>query len=134
MLTAAVLAAVTVLAGLLGVAIVLMGANAFRAPQAAAGFGIPGTPAHDPVFHRWLAVKGVRDVACGVVVVVLAVLVLWAGAPPHLLGWYLLITAGIPVGDLLIVLRSGGPRATAYGVHAATAAVLVAVGVVLLVA
>ncbi|MFI2365219.1 DUF4267 domain-containing protein [Promicromonospora sp. NPDC019610] len=124
----------TILAGPIGVAIVLLGANGLRAPQAAVGFGIPGTPADDPAFQSWLAVKAVRDLACGVAVLVLVLAVLLSAVPSHLLGWYLVITAGIPVGDALIVLRSGGPRAVAYGVHAATAAVLVLVGVVLLVA
>jgi len=54
------------------------------------------------------------------------------GAPPHPLGWYLLIASGIPVGDALIVLRSGGPRAAAYGVHGATAAVMLTTGMLLL--
>lgn len=130
----AVSSVAAVLAGLIGVAIVLMGANAFRAPQAAVGFGIPGTPAHDRTFQAWLAVKAVRDLACGVAVLALALAVLLSAVPPHLLGWYLLITAGIPVGDALVVLRSGGPRATAYGVHAATAAVLVVTAVLLLAA
>ena len=49
-----------------------------------------------------------------------------------LLGWCLLAAAGIPVGDALIVLRSKGPRATAYGVHAATALVMVTIAVLLL--
>jgi hypothetical protein len=32
----------------------------------------------------------------------------------------------IPVGDAIIVLRGNGPKATVYGVHAATAAVMLA--------
>jgi hypothetical protein len=46
----------------------------------------------------------------------------------------MLAAAAIPVGDALIVLRSNGPKATAYGVHGATAGVMVAIGVLLLVA
>lgn len=118
-----------VLAGLVGAGCVLMGANAFRAPQAAAGFGIPDTPTGDSAFQAWLRVKAVRDIAAGIFVFVLL-----AVATPHLLGWYMLVTAGIPVGDALIVLRSNGPRATAYGVHAATAAVMVVISALLFVA
>jgi hypothetical protein len=44
----------------------------------------------------------------------------------------MLAAAGIPVGDALIVLRSGGPRATAYGVHAATAVVMLVISLLLL--
>lgn len=123
----------TGLGGLIGVAVVLMGVRAFWAPQAAVGFGIPGTPTQDRAFRAWLAVKAVRDLVCGVVVLVLVFPVLVLGDPPHLLGWYLLITAGIPVGDALIVLRSGGSRAAAYGIHGATAAVMLTTSVLLLV-
>jgi uncharacterized protein DUF4267 len=49
----------------------------------------------------------------------------------HLLGWFMLAAAFIPVGDATIVLRSGGPKSAGYGIHAATAAVMVA-GVLLL--
>ncbi|MGC4936301.1 DUF4267 domain-containing protein [Kribbella sp. DT2] len=118
----------TVLAGLLGLGIIFIGVNAFRAPRAAAGFGIPNTRTDDPNFRAWLSVKAVRDIATG-----LFLFLLLAAATPDLLGWYLLVAAVIPVGDALIVLRSKGPRAIAYGVHAATAAVMVVVGVVLLV-
>jgi hypothetical protein len=118
-----------VLAGLIGVGIIVMGALAFWAPQAAAGFGIPGTPTEDRGFRAWLAVKAVRDIACGLFVFVLLI-----GGPPHLLGWFMLAATGIPVGDAVIVLRSNGPKATAYGVHGATAAVMLAISVLLLVA
>jgi hypothetical protein len=115
-----------VLAGLIGVAVILMGANALRAPRVAAGFGIPDTPTGDPTFQAWLAVKAVRDIAAG-----LLLLVMLAGATPHLLAWSILAAAVIPVGDALIVLRRKGPRATAYGVHGATAAVMLATSVLL---
>jgi hypothetical protein len=45
----------------------------------------------------------------------------------------MLAASGLPVGDALIVLRSKGPKATAYGVHAATAAVMLVSSVLLLV-
>ncbi len=115
-----------VLTGLLGMGVILMGANAFRAPQAAAGFGIPATPTGDRAFQAWLNVKAVRDIAIGVLL-----LILLAGATPHLLGWCMLAAAGIPVGDALIVLRSKGPKATAFGVHGATAAVMLTISVLL---
>ncbi|MBE1488226.1 DUF4267 domain-containing protein [Plantactinospora soyae] len=118
-----------VLVGLIGAGIIFIGVNAFRAPQAAAGFGIPGTPTEDRTFQAWLAVKAVRDIASG-----LFIFILLAGATPHLLGWFMLAAAGMPAGDALIVLRSNGPKAVAYGVHGATAAVMVAISVLLLVA
>lgn len=118
-----------VLAGLIGAGIIVIGARALWTPQAAAGFGIPGTPTDNPNFQAWLSVKAVRDIASG-----LFVFVLLAGATPHLLGWFMLAATGIPVGDALIVLRSNGPKATAYGVHGATAVVMLAISVLLLVA
>jgi hypothetical protein len=38
----------------------------------------------------------------------------------------------IPVGDALIVLHSKGPKAAAYGIHAATALVMVVITILLL--
>ena len=119
----------TVLSGLIGAACILMGARVFWAPQAAAGFGIPGTRTEDPTFRAWLSVKGVRDMASG-----LFILILVAAATPDLLGWFMLAAAAIPTGDALIVLRSKGPKAVAYGVHAATAAAMIVISVVLIVA
>ncbi|GAA2362250.1 DUF4267 domain-containing protein [Dactylosporangium salmoneum] len=118
-----------VLAGLIGAGCIFMGVNAFRAPQAAAGFGIPGTPTEDRNFQAWLSVKAVRDIASGIFIFVLL-----AGATPHLLGWFLLAAAGIPAGDALIVSRNNGPKAAVYGVHGATAMVMAAISVLLLVA
>ncbi|MEV1072878.1 DUF4267 domain-containing protein [Micromonospora parva] len=119
----------TVLAGLIGAGIIVIGVRAFWAPQAAVGFGIPGTPTEDRSFQAWLTVKAVRDIASG-----LFVFILLAGATPELLGWFMLAAAGIPAGDALIVWRSNGPKAIVFGVHGATAVVMLAVSVLLLVA
>ncbi|MGC5054744.1 DUF4267 domain-containing protein [Micromonospora sp. DT48] len=119
----------TVLAGLIGAGIIAIGLNAFRAPHAAAGFGIPDTPTEDPTFRAWLRVKAVRDIASGILIFIVL-----AGGTPHLLGWYMLAAAGMPTGDAMIVLRGNGPKAIAYGVHAATAAMMVVISVLLLVA
>jgi hypothetical protein len=107
------------LSGLLGAGIIVIGAGFLVAPQAAAaGYGISnaqGVPAGDP----YLAIKGVRDIASGVVVFVLL-----ATGKPHILGRYLAAASIIPIGDAAIVLRGDGPKATAYGVHGTTAAVM----------
>ncbi|WP_055691809.1 DUF4267 domain-containing protein [Streptomyces prasinus] len=118
----------TVLAGLIGAGIIFMGARAFWAPQAAVGFGIPDTPTEDRSFRAWLAVKAVRDMASGLFIFVLLV-----GGSSHLLGWFMLAATVIPVGDALIVLRSNGPKAAAYGIHGATAAVMLVISVLLLI-
>ncbi|WP_433445095.1 DUF4267 domain-containing protein [Nonomuraea sp. CA-141351] len=119
----------TVLAGPIGAGTILMGARAFWAPQAAVGFGIPDTPTKDPSFHAWLSVKGMRDIASG-----LFIIILLAGGTTHLLGWFLPAASAIPVGDAVIVLRSNGPKTAAYGIHGATAVVMPAISELLLVA
>jgi Domain of unknown function (DUF4267) len=117
-----------VLAGLVGIGIIVIGARVILRPQTAAGFGIPGVPAEDRAVQAWFRVKAVRDIASGVFTFILLV-----GGTPHLLGWFILAAAGIPVGDALIVLRSNGLKAVAYGIHGATAVVMLVTGVLLFV-
>ena len=109
------------LSGLLGLGIIFIGTRFLLAPQvAAADFGIatgPGGGSTDP----YLSVKGVRDIASGLVAFILL-----AAGVPHLLGGFMLAASIIPIGDAIIVLRRNGSKATAYGVHAATAAVMLA--------
>ena len=50
---------------------------------------------------------------------------------PHVLGWFELAASTIPSGGAIIVLRSNGPKATVYGVHGATAVVLLATAALL---
>jgi len=72
------------------------------------------------------AIKGVRDITSGVVM-----LVVWAAAGPAALGWALIAAAITPIADTLIVLTNGGKLSTALGIHGLTAGLLVAAGVVL---
>ena len=58
-----------------------------------------------------MSVKGVRDIASGLIAVILL-----AARMPRVLGWLELAASTIPIGDAIIV-RSNGPKATAYGVH-----------------
>jgi Domain of unknown function (DUF4267) len=115
------------LSGLLGAGIIVTGARFLVAPQtAAAAYGITteqGGPASDP----YLAAKGVRDIASGVVVFVLL-----AAGKPHVLGRYLVAASIIPIGDAIIVLRGNGPKATACGVHGTTAGVMLSTATLLL--
>jgi hypothetical protein len=115
------------LSGLLGVGLIVIGARFLVTPRAAAaGYGITNeqdAPASDP----FLAVKGVRDIAFGFVT-----LVLLAAEKPHILGRYLIAASIAPAGDATIVLRHDGPKATAYGVHGATAAAMLATAALLL--
>ena len=115
------------LSGLLGAGIIVLGARFLAAPQAAAAaYGITteqGAAASDP----YLAVKGVRDIASGVVAFVLL-----AAGEPHVLGRYMAAVSIIPIGDAVIVLRGNGPKATAYGVHGTTATVMLGTAALLL--
>src|ERR1700733_10438707 len=80
---------------------------------AAAGYGVPAEP------NAYLTVKGVRDLTYGLLgLALLAVVSAQAEA------WFMLVAALIPLGDTLIVLRNGGTKATAFGIHFATAVVV----------
>lgn len=115
-----------VLALLGAVAIIVIGLLYVAAPhRIVAGFGLPPLPA-GPV-QGWYTVKGVRDIASGLIVVPLLAL-----GSHALLGWVLLVVAITPAGDCVAVLRNGGPRSVAYGVHGATAAFLVLAAALLL--
>ena len=102
--------------------IIAVGTRFLLAPRVAmAGYGVA------PDSTRALTeIKGVRDIASGVVL-----LVVWAAAGHTALGWAMVAAAITPVADAVIVLRNGGRPATALGVHGLTAALLVAGGLVL---
>ena len=115
-----------VLAGLTGLGIIFIGARFLIAPTAAsASFGI-AVGRDDGNAGAYLSVKGVRDIVSGLIAVILL-----AARMPHVLGWFELAASVIPIGDAIIVLRHGGPPAIAYGVHGATAAVLLATAALL---
>ena len=107
------------LAVLLNVAIAVIGVRFFVAPRAAAaGYGVPAKEQGDAAY---LTVKAVRDTTFGILG-----LTLLAFAGPHALALFMLVAALAPLGDTAIVLRHGGTKATAFGIHFATAvAVLV---------
>jgi uncharacterized protein DUF4267 len=118
-----------VLAGLLAAGIIFLGARFLVAPRvAAAGYGV--LPDVDQASVRaYLSVKGVRDIATGLIVVVLM-----AAGATHLVGWVMLAATIIPIGDAIIVLRSGGSKSIAWGVHGVTAAVMLVTTALLLLA
>jgi hypothetical protein len=107
---------------LICLAVIALGIRFLLAPRPATlAFGVA-----DGDVRALTAIKGVRDIASGVVL-----LVVWAAAGQEALGWALVAAAMTPVGDALIVLGNGGRRSTALGVHGVTAALLVAAGLVL---
>lgn len=105
------------LAIVLNLFIVFIGARFLLVPQpAAAGYGVPAEVGQADAY---LAVKGVRDLTYGLVGLALLAFV---GAQAE--AWFMLVVALVPLGDTLIVLRHGGTKAVAFGIHFATAAVL----------
>ena len=110
------------LSALVGVGIIFIGARFLLAPSlAAAGYGVTGSGAY-------LSAKGVRDIASG-----LFVFVLIASGQLRALGLIMGVATLIPVGDALIVLRNGGPRVIAFGIHGATAVAMLVIATLLLV-
>jgi uncharacterized protein DUF4267 len=115
------------LSGAIALGIVFIGARFLFAPYAAAaGFGVAVRP--DAIWHAYLSVKAIRDIASG-----LFTAILMFNRSAHLLGWFMLAATIIPLTDAAIVLRHGGTKAAAFGIHGATAVVMiVASGLLLL--
>ena len=105
------------LAIVLSLAIVAIGVRFLIAPRvAAAGYGVPAKEDGDLAY---LTVKGVRDTCVG-----LLGLALIAFAGRVAVGLFMLVVALAALADAVIVLRNGGTKATAFGVHVSTALLL----------
>jgi hypothetical protein len=105
------------LATVLALFVTFIGARFLYAPHAAAaGYGVPAEPG---AADAYLTIKGVRDLTFGVLGLAL---IAFAGA--HAAGWYMLVVAIAPFGDCAIVLRNGGTKAAAFGIHFATAVIV----------
>jgi hypothetical protein len=118
------IAALTI--ALLGCAFILfIGVRFLLAPKIAmAGFGVPADS-----LRALTSIKGVRDITSGAVP-----LVALAAGGTHVFGWVMLTAAITPIGDAVIVRTNGGTLRQALSVHAVTAALLVAVGLILVLA
>lgn len=115
------------LAALLDMFIIVIGLRFLAVPQAAAiGYGVPAKSDGDAAY---LTVKGLRDLTSGLVGLALLV---FGGM--YAAGCFMLVVALTPLGDTLIVLRHGGTKATAFGIHFATAAVVLVSAALLFVA
>jgi hypothetical protein len=105
------------LAIVLDLFVLLIGVRFLLAPQAAAaGYGVPARKDGDPAY---VTIKGLRDSCYGILG-----LALLAFAGAHAEGWFMLVVALVPLGDTVIVLRHGGTKGTAFGIHFATAVVV----------
>ena len=118
------------LSGLIAAGIIFIGVRFYWGPAAASrDFGIANSPATSTGFTAWLSVKGTRDIASG-----LLVALLMANGSPRLLGEFLVVASLIPLGDAASVLRSGGKKAAAFGIHGATAVIMLATATILIAA
>ncbi len=114
------------LAGLIALSIIVIGGRfAFAPYAAAAGYGVAVTA--QPSWEAYLSVKAARDIVSGLIT---ALLIL--NHSPHLLGWFVLVATIIPAADAAIVLRHGGTRAIAFGIHGATAVIMIVTAALLL--
>ncbi len=117
-----------VLAGLIAAAIIVIGARFLIAPHAAtAGYGVQ-PDLDQPSVGPYMSIKGIRDIASGLFVVILGV-----AGETHLLGWVILAATIIPIADTAIVLGNGGPKSIAWGIHGTTAATLLITSALLLI-
>jgi len=82
---------------------------------------------HDARWDAYLSAKAIRDIASGLFA---AILIL--NRSVHLLGWFMLVAAIIPLTDAVIVLRHGGTQAAAFGIHGATTGVMLIISGLLL--
>jgi len=116
-----------ILAALIAVAIIVIGCFYLASPERVSGsFGLK-PPASDADTRAWLRLKGIRDVASGLVV-----LTMMLTADRRLVGTALLVFAIIPFGDMSIVLGSGGSKSRAFSIHGVTCAVMLLVGLLLI--
>src|SRR6516225_6015086 len=106
------------LSAAIALTIVLIGTHFFVAPYAAAqGFGVAVVP--DARWDAYLSVKGIRDIGAGIFT---AMLIL--NRSSQLLGFFLLVAAFIQLTDAVIVLKHGAAKATPFGIHGATASII----------
>jgi hypothetical protein len=115
------------LAALIAAGIIVIGCFYLASPERVLGsFGLR-PPAHDADTRAWLRLKGIRDVASGLVV-----LTMMLAADSRSVGLVLLVLAIIPFGDMSNILGSGGSKSTALSIHGITCAVMLVVGLLLI--
>jgi hypothetical protein len=101
--------------------ILFIGARFVLQPElAAAGYGVPAPRS------AYQTIKGQRDIVYGLVG-----LALLAFAGTTAAAWFMLVVTLVPLTDAVIVLRNGGTKAVAFGIHFATAVVVLLSAVLL---
>src|SRR5262245_18247431 len=116
-------------AALMAVWIIVIGCFYLISPERISGtFGLK-PPASDADTRAWLRPKGIRDVVAGLVV-----LAMMLTTDTRSVGIALLVEAIIPLGDMSIVLGSGGLTSKALAIHGVTCPAMLLVGVWLILA
>jgi len=116
-----------ILAALLAAGIIVIGCFYLVSPERISGsFGLK-PPASDADTRAWLRLKGIRDVAAGLIV-----LTMMLTADSRSVGTALLVEAIIPLGDMSIILGSGGSKSKAFSIHGVTCAVMLVVALLLI--
>jgi hypothetical protein len=116
-----------ILAALLALGIIVIGCFYLLSPERISGtFGLK-PPASDADTRAWLRPKGIRDIVAGLVV-----LTMMLTADRRSVGIVLLVEAIIPLGDMSIVVGSGGSKSGAFSIHGITCAVTLVVGLLLI--
>ncbi|MGB6752409.1 MAG: DUF4267 domain-containing protein [Xanthobacteraceae bacterium] len=114
------------LSGVIALGIIIIGTRFFVAPHpAAAAFGVPVSP--DAHWDAYLSVKAISDIVSGLFIAILMI-----DGSLRLLGWFMLAATIIPFTDAMIVISHGGTKASAFGIHGATAGVMLIISGVLL--
>lgn len=113
---------------LVALAIIAIGVQYVARPfTAMRSFGLP-LPENGPNTAWWLRLKGVRDIASGLIVLAF---MMWG--TPSAVGLVLLVEAIIPAGDMLVVLAANGPAKSALGIHGLTAAIMLMAAIPLII-
>jgi hypothetical protein len=103
-----------------------IGVSYVLTPETSApNFGLPNWPSGDG--DGFLILKGIRDIASGLVMGILLVT-----GHRRALGWVLLMEAVTPFGDMTNVLAHHGSMAAAFGIHGLTSALIVVTGLLTL--
>jgi hypothetical protein len=115
------------LAALMALAIIVIGCFYLVSPERVSGsFGLK-PPASDADTRAWLRLKGIRDVVSGLVV-----LTMMLATDTRSVGTALLVEAIVPLGDMSIILGSGGSKSRAFSIHGVTCAVMLVAGLLLI--
>jgi hypothetical protein len=119
--------AIPISLAVMAVAIIIIGCFCLISPERMTGsFGLK-PPASDADTRAWLRPKGIRDIVSGLVV-----LTMMLTTDTRTVGIALLVEAIVPLGDMSVVLGSGGSRSKALSIHGVTCAGMLVVGLLLI--